>query len=135
MENCIFCKIIQGKIPSFKVWEDEGFYAFLSIGPHTPGHTLVIPKRHIDYFFDLDDSLLKKILLFSKKIEKPLRKAFEPRTGKIGVAVAGLEVPHAHLHLIPLHELGDLDFDHAKKTTQQELQINLDKLKLALKNA
>lgn len=132
MDNCIFCKIVDGSIPSFKVLEDNDFYAFLSIGPHTPGHSLVIPKKHTDYFFDLDDLTLQKILLFSRKIEKAQRKAFNPRTGKVGVAIAGLEVPHAHLHLIPLHEMGDLDFDHAKEVTKEELLLNLDKLKDAL---
>lgn len=134
MDNCIFCKIVDGSIPSFKVLEDDDFFAFLSIGPHTPGHSLVIPKKHTDYFFDLDDVTLQKILLFSKKIEKAQRKAFNPKTGKVGVAIAGLEVPHAHLHLIPLNEMGDLDFDHAKEVTKEELQNNLDKLKGALNN-
>lgn len=134
MELCIFCKIIKGEIPCFKVLENEEFYSFLSIGPHTPGHVLVIPKKHTDDFFDLDPTLLEKILIFSKVIVNAQKKAFNPKTGKVGLAVAGLEVSHAHLHLIPLHELGNLDFDHARQVSQEELQKNLDKLKLALKN-
>lgn len=134
MGSCIFCKIIKGEIPCFKVWGNEEFYAFLSIGPHTPGHTLVIPKKHIDDFFDLDPPLLEKILVFSKVIVSAQKKAFNPKTGKVGLAVAGLEIPHAHLHLIPLHELGDLDFGHERQVSQEVLQKNLDKLKLALKN-
>lgn len=134
MDNCVFCKIAGGSVPSFKVLEDNDFYAFLSLGPHTPGHTLIIPKKHVDDFFDLDNDLLEKILGFSKKIVNAQKKAFSPKTGKVGVAVAGLEVPHAHLHLIPLHEMGDLDFDHAQKVTMEELKDNLEMLTSSLKD-
>lgn len=133
MESCVFCKIVQGEIPSYKVREDDNFFAFLSIGPHTPGHTLVIPKKHIDYFFDMDNELLKGIFEFCKPIVRAQEEALKPKTGKVGVVVAGLEVLHAHLHLIPLHEMGDLDFDQAKKVDPQELETNLNLLKGVLK--
>lgn len=132
MDSCIFCKIIKDEIPSFKVAENENFYAFLSIGPHKPGHTLVIPKVHVDDFFDMDQSLLDQILKFSKPIANTLKKAFNPKSGKIGLVVAGLEVPHAHLHLIPMDNLGDLDFSRAKQVSNEELGENLEKIKAVL---
>ena len=130
--DCIFCKIIKGELPSFKVAENDKFYAFLSIAPHHVGHTLVIPKTHVDDFFDMDENLLKEILIFSKPLADALNKAFSPKTGRVGVVVAGLEVPHAHLHLIPMDQVSDLYFSSAKQASPEELQASLDKVKTVL---
>lgn len=104
----IFSKIIAGKIPSYKVAEDENFYAFLDINPVNWGHTLVVPKKEVDYIFDIDDELLGKMIIFSKKVAKAIKKAIPCK--KVGVTVLGLEVPHAHIHLVPLQQEGDMDF-------------------------
>lgn len=106
----IFSKIIKGEIPSYKVAEDEHFYAFLDINPVNWGHTLVVPKREEDYIFDLADDELAAMAIFAKKVAKALKKAVPCR--KVGVAVIGLEVPHAHIHLVPMEKEGDLDFHH-----------------------
>lgn len=104
----IFSKIIAGEIPSYKVAEDENFYAFLDINPVNRGHTLVVPKKEVDYIFDIDDELLGKMIIFSKKVAKAIKKAIPCK--KVGVTVLGLEVPHAHIHLVPLQQEGDMDF-------------------------
>ncbi len=122
MANCIFCKIINNEIPSFKVAEDGQFLAFLSIAPINPGHTLVIPKKHSEYIFETEDEILSKILIFSKPIAKKLEKAIKPKTGKIGIMVAGLEVPHTHIHLIPMDQEDDLTFQKAKQVSMEELK-------------
>lgn len=106
----IFSKIIKGEIPSYKVAEDDKFYAFLDINPVTWGHTLVVPKQETDYIFDLDDALLGEMAVFAKKVAEAIKEAFPCR--KVGMAVLGLEVPHAHIHLIPLKNEGDMDFKH-----------------------
>ncbi len=128
MDNCLFCKIIKGEIPSFKVAEDNDFLAFLSIAPINPGHTLVIPKKHSEYIFDTDDSILKRILIFAKPVAKNLEKALNPKTGKIGIMVAGLEVPHTHIHLIPMDQEGDLTFAKAKQVSPNDLAPILEKI-------
>lgn len=130
--DCIFCKIIKGEIPSYKIHENDKFYSFLSISPHHVGHTLVIPKFHIDDFFDMDEDLLKEILTYSKPIADALNKAFNPKTGRVGIVVAGLEVPHAHLHLIPMDQVSDLYFSSAKQASPEELKQALDKIKTVL---
>lgn len=104
----IFSKIIAGEIPSYKVAENEDFYAFLDINPVNWGHTLVVPKNEVDYIFDIDDEILAKMMLFSKRVAKAIKKALPCR--KVGVTVLGLEVPHAHIHLVPLQQEGDMDF-------------------------
>lgn len=104
----IFSKIAAGEIPSYKVAEDDRFYAFLDINPLQWGHTLVIPKQETDYIFDLDDDTLAGLQVFAKRVAKAIKKAI-PCT-KVGQAVLGLEVPHAHIHLIPLKSEGDMDF-------------------------
>ena len=106
----IFSKIIAGEIPSYKVAEDDHFYAFLDINPIAWGHTLVVPKKEEDYLFDLDDALLGDMAVFTKKVAKAIKKAIPCR--KVGMAVLGLEVPHAHIHLLPLKNEGDMDFKH-----------------------
>jgi len=115
----IFAKIIRGEIPSHKIMEDDRFLAFLDVRPIKPGHTLVIPKKEIDYFFDLDDQMLGDLMVFAKKVARLLRQAVPCR--RIGVMVAGLEVPHAHVHLIPMTSIADLNFAHATPADPQEL--------------
>lgn len=104
----IFSKIIAGEIPSYKVAENDRFYAFLDINPVNWGHTLVVPKQETDYIFDIDDEQLAEMMVFAKKVAVAMKKAIPCR--KIGVTVLGLEVPHAHIHLVPLQQEGDMDF-------------------------
>ncbi len=104
----IFSKIVSGEIPSYKVAEDDRYYAFLDINPLQWGHTLVIPKQETDYIFDLDDDTLAGLQVFAKRVAKAIKAAIPCR--KIGQAVLGLEVPHAHIHLVPLQTEGDMDF-------------------------
>lgn len=106
----IFSKIIAGEIPCYKVAEDDRFFAFLDINPVAWGHTLVVPKQEIDYIFDLDDELLGDMMRFAKRVAKAIRDVMPCR--KVGMAVLGLEVPHAHIHLVPLKNEGDMDFSH-----------------------
>lgn len=104
----IFSRIIAGEIPSYKVAENDKFYAFLDINPVNWGHTLVVPKKETDYIFDIEDEDLAEMMLFSKKVAKAIKEAIPCR--KVGVTVLGLEVPHAHIHLVPLQKEGDMDF-------------------------
>lgn len=106
----IFSKIINGEIPCYKVAENDKFFAFLDINPVNMGHTLVVPKKETDYIFDIDDADLAEMIVFAKKIAKAMKAAIPCR--KIGVTVLGLEVPHAHIHLVPLVQEGDMDFKH-----------------------
>lgn len=106
----IFSRIIKGELPSYKVAEDNRFFAFLDINPITWGHTLVVPKKEVDYIFDLDDDLLAEMAVFSKKVANAIKETIPCR--KVGMAVLGLEVPHAHIHLVPLKNEGDMDFKH-----------------------
>ncbi|MCH5238676.1 MAG: HIT family protein [Muribaculaceae bacterium] len=114
----IFSKIIAGEIPSYKVAEDEKFYAFLDINPITWGHTLVVPKKEVDYIFDLDDELLGEMVIFAKRVSEAIKGAIPCR--KVGMAVLGLEVPHAHIHLVPLKNDGDMDFKNKIKDPSPE---------------
>lgn len=114
----VFSKIVKGEIPSYKIAEDDKFYAFFDINPVAAGHTLVIPKREEDYIFDLTDEDLAEMMVFAKKVAAAMKKAFPCR--KIGVAVLGLEVPHAHIHLVPLQGEGDMDFKREKLHPTQE---------------
>ena len=117
----IFSKIVAGDIPSYKVAEDEQFYAFLDINPLVKGHTLVIPKREVDYFFDLTDEEIGAMQVFAKKVEKEKKKAYP--CIKVGQAVLGLEVPHAHIHLVPMQKEKDMLFSNPK------LQLTPDEFK------
>jgi histidine triad (HIT) family protein len=127
----IFSKIISGEIPSYKIAEDEKFFAFLDIFPMTEGHTLVIPKIEVDNMFDLDENYLSSLLVFAKPIAKAIEKSF--KCNRCGMAVIGLEVPHAHLHLIPINSADDLNFTRGKmklseadlKSAQQKILENL----------
>ncbi|MDR1517563.1 MAG: HIT family protein [Dysgonamonadaceae bacterium] len=108
----IFSRIIAGEIPSYKVAENEQFYAFLDINPMAKGHTLVVPKQEIDYIFDLNDKLLAEMTVFSKKVAAAIEKAVPCK--RIGVMVIGLEVPHAHIHLIPIQKEGDMSLTNPR---------------------
>ena len=119
--STIFTKIINREIPAYIISENSKFIAFLDINPLSIGHTLVVPKKEIDYFFDLDDDFLTEILLFSKKISKAIKKV--TRCNRIGLSVIGLEVPHAHLHLVPLNEMNDIDFSK-KKISLKDSELN-----------
>ncbi len=116
----IFTKIVNGEIPAFKVSEDENFLAFLDIFPVTKGHTLVIPKKEVDYLFDLDDDTYTGLQLFAKKVAKGIQKAIPCQ--KVGVMVLGLEVPHAHIHLVPMQTEADLlNFTKKRSFTKEEM--------------
>ena len=104
----IFSRIVKGEIPCYKIAEDEQFFAFMDINPVAVGHTLVIPKREDDYIFNLDDDEIGAMMVFAKKVAKAIEKAVPCK--RIGMAVIGLEVPHAHIHLIPISQEGDMDF-------------------------
>ncbi|MDO4949723.1 MAG: HIT family protein [Bacteroidales bacterium] len=115
----IFSKIIAGEIPCYKIAEDDDCFAFLDINPLVKGHTLVIPKREVDYFFDLSDEEIAAIQVFAKRVALAIQKAFPCR--KVGQAVLGLEVPHAHIHLVPMQSEGDMLFCNPKlKLTNEE---------------
>lgn len=116
----IFTRIIQGEIPCHKIAENDKFIAFLDITPVATGHTLVVPKQEVDYFFDLENDLLAEINVFAKEVAAKLQRAIPCR--RIGVAIIGLEVPHAHVHLIPLNTMADINFSAERlKFTQDEL--------------
>ena len=117
----IFSKIIAGEIPSYKIAENEKFFAFLDIFPLREGHVLVVPKTETDKFFDLPDDYLSEMLLFAKPIAKAIEKSFH--CNRCGIEVVGLEVPHAHLHLIPINSANDLNF------TQEKLKVDAGQLK------
>lgn len=117
----IFSKIAAGEIPSYKCAESDKFYAFLDINPVAKGHTLVIPRREVDYIFDMDDDELADYQVFAKRVAATLKKAFPCR--KVAQVVLGLEVPHAHIHLIPMNSEADVDFRKEKlKLTEEEFQ-------------
>jgi histidine triad (HIT) family protein len=115
----VFTKIVNGEIPSYKVAEDADYYAFLDINPLTKGHTLVIPKKEVDYIFDLDDTTLAGMMVFAKKVALGIEKVISCK--RVGIAVLGLEVPHAHIHLVPINGGNDIEFSRPKlKLTQAE---------------
>ena len=114
----IFSKIVKNEIPSYRIAEDDRFYAFLDINPLAKGHTLVIPKKEVDYLFDMEDDLLAGMNVFAKKIAKAIEKVIACK--RIGVAVLGLEVPHAHIHLIPINSESDISFSRPKLKFSEE---------------
>lgn len=114
----IFSRIVAGEIPCYKIAENDKFFAFFDISPLVPGHTLVIPKKEEDYIFDISDEDLAEMIVFAKKIAVAIKKAIPCR--KVGVAVIGLEVPHAHIHLVPMQKEGDLDFRREKMHPTEE---------------
>lgn len=117
----IFSRIIAGEIPSYKIAENEHFFAFLDIAPVAKGHVLVVPKQEIDYIFDINDLTLSEMMVFSKKIATAIKKAIACK--RIGVTVIGLEVPHAHIHLIPLNDMNDMNF------LKPKLQLDTNEMK------
>lgn len=117
----IFTKIVKGEIPSYKIAEDDSYYAFLDINPLAKGHTLVIPKKEVDYIFDIEDELLAGMMVFAKKVARAIDKVMDCK--RVGIAVLGLEVPHAHIHLIPINGLHDIEFSKPKlKLTEEEFK-------------
>lgn len=124
----IFTKIVEGEIPAYKVAEDENYLAFLDIFPLAKGHVLVIPKKEVDYLFDLDDELYSGLQLFAKRVAVALKKAIPCK--KVGVAVLGLEVPHAHIHLVPMQSEKDINFSNPKlKLSEEEFKAIVEKIK------
>jgi histidine triad (HIT) family protein len=114
----IFTKIINGEIPCYKIAEDENYIAFLDVFPLKKGHTLVVPKKEIDYIFDLDSELYQGLMVFSKKIAEAIKCAYPCK--RIGLAVIGLEVPHAHIHLVPINTMNDMNFANNKLSYSKE---------------
>lgn len=121
----IFSRIINGEIPCYKVAENDKFFAFLDINPVQKGHTLVVPKKEVDYIFDIDDNDIQEMMLFAKQVAVRIKEAI-PCT-KVGVAVIGLEVPHAHIHLVPMQKEGDLDFKRPKLQLTEEEFLDIQK--------
>jgi len=123
----IFTRIINGEIPCYKVAEDDRYFAFLDINPLTEGHTLVVPKQETDYIFDLDDDTLAGMAVFAKKVAERLKRNIDCK--RVAVAVLGLEIPHAHIHLIPIKSENDVDFKREKlKFTPDEFKKTVDKI-------
>ena len=123
----IFTKIISGEIPSYKIYEDENYLAFLDINPNALGHTLCIPKKEIDEIFDLDDHTLSGLMIFSKKVAKAIKKAVVCK--RVGISVIGLEVPHVHVHLIPINTMDDMSFDSKIQLTNDQFVEIMNKIK------
>lgn len=130
--SCRFCDIAQHKVQDYVIWENNNFLAFLDLNSAKEGHCMLVPKKHVDYFFDLDDNLYHEMFFVAKKLSEPLRQAMDAK--RIGMAVVGFDVPHAHLHLVPLHGSNEL-FDPSKfrKLSQQELKNTQNKLLDAFK--
>ncbi len=127
----VFTKIVNGEIPSHKIAEDAKYLAFLDINPLAKGHTLVIPKEEVDYIFDLEDELLANMMPFAKRVARAIDKVMDCK--RVGIAVLGLEVPHAHVHLIPINNLGDINFANPKlEISNEELAKIAEKIRQAL---
>lgn len=122
----LFSKIAAGEIPSFKCAEDDRFYAFLDINPVKQGHTLVVPRKEIDYIFDMDDADLAAFEVFAKKVAHAIKAAFPCK--KVAEVVLGLEVNHAHIHLIPIDSEADVDLHHHIKLSDEEMKATADKI-------
>ena len=129
--SSIFSKIIAGEIPSYKVLEDDRFLAFLDIHPLAEGHTLVIPKAEVDYLFDLEEDLLGDMMVFARKVARAIDRTIDCK--RVGVAVLGLEVPHAHIHLVPINDLYDIEFSKPKlKFTEEEFRGTAERISKAI---
>ena len=127
----IFSKIIAGEIPSYRIHENDRFYAFLDINPLAKGHTLVVPKVEIDYLFDLEDDLIGDMMVFAKEVARALDLTMECK--RVGIAVLGLEVPHAHIHLVPINGLHDIEFSRPKlQLSAEEFVAIAEKISAAL---
>ncbi len=125
----IFTRIINGEIPCHKIMENDKFLCFLDIRPVAEGHALVIPKKEVDYIFDVDDALLGEMMVFAKKVAVKIKKAVPCQ--KVGVMVAGIEVPHAHIHLVPINAVADLSFANAKAVPQDGLARTAERIRNA----
>ena len=119
----LFTKIIKGEIPCYKIAEDDSFLAFLDINPLVRGHALVIPKVEIDYLFDIDDDVLQNMIIFAKNVASKIKNAIP--CDRVGVSVIGLEVPHAHIHLIPISKIDDMNFNNSKLALSSKEMINI----------
>ena len=122
----IFTRIVSGEIPSYKVAESKDYYAFLDINPLSPGHTLVIPKNEVDYLFDIDSDEYSRLFLFARKVALGIKEAVPCK--RIGVAVLGMEVPHAHIHLVPLNKESDMDLSRPKLKPERSEMEQIAKL-------
>lgn len=131
METSLFTKIVNGEITAYKVAEDDRYLAFLDMFPTTKGHTLVIPKQQVDYIFDLEEDLYIGLMAFARKVAVAVEKVVPCK--RIGVAVVGLEVPHAHVHLIPLNSMQDMNFANKQKFSKEEFEETAAKIKAAYK--
>ena len=118
--SSIFTKIVNGEIPCYKIAEDENYLAFLDVNPNAKGHTLCIPKQEINKIFDMDEDLYLGLMKFSRKVAKAIEKSVQCK--RIGVAIVGLEVPHTHVHLIPLHDMDDMRFQRKVSLTKEEFE-------------
>ncbi len=126
--STIFSKIVSGELPSYKIAENDKFLAFLDINPLAKGHTLVIPKKEVDYIFDIEDDLYKELFAFAKKVGKAIDKSIPCE--RVGITVIGLEIAHAHIHLIPINSIYDMDFKQPKlKLSEQEFEDIAKKIK------
>lgn len=123
----VFTKIISGEIPSYKIAEDENNFAFLDINPVARGHVLVIPKKEVDYIFDIEEEAYASLMKFARKLAPAIKQAVPCK--KVGMAVVGLEVPHAHIHLIPMNQIADMSFAHKLKLEPSELEEIANKIK------
>ncbi len=126
----IFTKIINGEIPSYKIAENEDFYAFLDINPNAKGHTLVVPKQEVDKIFDLDEKTYTGLMKFSRHIAQAIEKVIP--CNRVGIAVIGLEVPHVHVHLIPLNSMKNATFAYKETLTPEEFEATAEKIRAAL---
>ena len=128
MQDSIFTRIIKGEINSYKVLEEDKFIAFLDVNPIKEGHTLVVPKMQVDYIYDLPEDIFKELFVFSKKVSKILKKTFDCK--RIGLSVIGLEVPHAHIHLVPIDHIKDLSFERERiQYSNEEFSVILKRIK------
>jgi histidine triad (HIT) family protein len=126
MTDCIFCKIIKGEIPAVKLWEDEKYFIILDSSPINPGHTLLLPKKHTDYIFDLNDQEYSELMLKAKEIAKILKKKLNPK--RVGMAIEGFGVPHVHIHLVPENKGNELNPERAKDMNIEELNKIAEKI-------
>ena len=127
MDDCVFCRIVKGAEPAHRIWESEDFLAFLTVSPCNPGHALLIPKTHVDYVFDLEEPLYSGIFRAAKQLSGPVRRATDAR--RVGIAIEGFSVPHVHLHLVPLHAIGELDPHRHIAQTQDERAEMAERIK------
>lgn len=118
--SSLFTKIVKGEVPAYKIAEDSQFLAFLDINPNARGHVLCIPKKEVDYIFDLEEEVYQELMRFSRKVALALKKTVDCK--RVGMAVVGLEVPHAHVHLIPLNSMSDMDFSNSMKMEDEEFK-------------